>query len=56
MVEPSFFEQPDQMREAYTSQSALEVEQAELMTRWESLGTALEAADERLATELEIGR
>ncbi|MGB0592171.1 MAG: ribosomal protection-like ABC-F family protein [Myxococcota bacterium] len=56
MVEPSFFEQPDQMREAYTSQSALEAEQAELMNRWESLGTALEAADEKLATELEIGR
>jgi ATP-binding cassette, subfamily F, member 3 len=56
MVEPSFFEQPDQMREAYTSQSTLEAEQAELMNRWESLGTALEAADEGLAAELEIGR
>jgi ATP-binding cassette subfamily F protein 3 len=56
MVEPSFFEQPDEMREAYTSQSALEAEQAELMTRWESLGSALEAGDERLASDLEIGR
>ena len=56
MVEPSFFEQPETMREVYQAKSALESEQSDLMNRWESIATALESADARLAEQLETGQ
>jgi ATP-binding cassette subfamily F protein 3 len=53
MVDPALFEDASAMREVYSDNAALEDEQAELLERWETLGTELEAADEALRRNLE---
>ncbi len=53
MVDPALFEDAAGMREVYTANAALEEEQLELMERWETLGTELEAADDALRRNLE---
>ena len=53
MVDPALFEDSVAMREVYSANASLEDEQVELLERWETLGTELEAADEALRRNLE---